>query len=125
MKRAIFLALLSLATTSAFAQTPSVPPLSLAQNQPSDGVPPDGPAPGGPRPGQDWGAPPPPPPPHGPHGRAEGPPPPPPPKGAFFRFAQTPNGTALAEVKCADDEPIKVCADVAMSLMDKLNASKH
>jgi len=52
MKRAIFLALLSLATTSAFAQTPSAPPLTLAQNQPPDAVPPDGPAPGGPRPGR-------------------------------------------------------------------------
>ncbi|MGU3328633.1 hypothetical protein ACLBXB_16990 [Methylobacterium mesophilicum] len=83
--------------TAAIAQTP--PP----------GGPPPGPAAGGP----------PPPPPRGPP-RAPGPgggPPPPPPKGAHFRLER---GDARIDVKCADEDSMKACADITLQLLDKL-----
>jgi hypothetical protein len=45
------------------------------------------------------------------------PPPPPPSKAAHFRIA---SGDTKIDVKCADDEPTKVCADVLLQIMDKL-----
>ncbi|MCJ2135239.1 hypothetical protein MKK69_14450 [Methylobacterium sp. J-026] len=87
-----------LSGTVAFAQTPPPPP-------------------GGPRPGPEAGAPPPPPP-GGPR-RGPGPdgPPPPPPRGAHFVIAR---GDARLDVKCADDETTKACADITLQLLDKL-----
>ncbi|WFS04604.1 hypothetical protein [Rhizobium tumorigenes] len=115
---------------TAFAQQPPAPP-----------------PPGGPAPVVDPGAPPPPPPapplrggpggpggpdggpdrmgppPGGPDGdmglRGHRPPPPPPPsKAAHFHID---HGDTRIDVKCADDEPMKVCSDTLMQLMDRLN----
>lgn len=72
-------------------------------------------------------APPPPPPgadmpnPHGPgmagpKGDRRGPPPPPPSKAAHFRLESA--GVTL-DVKCADDEPMQACADIALQLLDR------
>ncbi|KJF74219.1 hypothetical protein [Agrobacterium arsenijevicii] len=65
--------------------------------------------------------PPPPPKPRGPeedepHGRM--PPPPPPPKGAHFHIEE---GEVKVDVKCADDEPMKACADILMQIIDRLD----
>jgi len=46
-------------------------------------------------------------------------PPPPPSKAAHFRVE---NGGTKIDIKCADDEPTKVCADVLLQLIDKLAA---
>jgi len=82
------------------------------------------PPPGGPRPGPEAGAPPPPPPPGGPHAGPRGPrggpdAPPPPPKAAHFRLER---GDTALDVKCAADEPMRACADIAVQLLDKLSA---
>ena len=98
--------------TAAIAQTP---PPGGPRPGPEAGAPP--PPPGGPRrgPGPD-GAPPPPP--GGPQ-RGPGPdgPPPPPPKGAHFRLER---GDARIDVKCADEDSMKACADITLQLLDKL-----
>jgi hypothetical protein len=93
-----------LSGTVAFAQTPPPPP-------------------GGPRPGPEAGAPPPPPPPGGPQRGPDGPPPPPPPppKGAHFILER---GDARIDVKCADDDPTKACADITLQMLDKLTTLK-
>jgi hypothetical protein len=66
-----------------------------------------------------------PPPPDGPRGGPETAPPPPPPpppsKGAHFIFER---GDARIDVKCADDEPMKVCADITLQMLDKLSTLK-
>jgi hypothetical protein len=80
------------------------------------------PPPAGPRPGPEAGAPPPPPPggPHGgPRGQRGGPDAPPPPKAAHFRLER---GDTALDVKCAADEPMRACADIALQLLDKLAA---
>ncbi|GJD32465.1 hypothetical protein PMNALOAF_3738 [Methylobacterium adhaesivum] len=81
------------------------------------------PPPAGPRPGPEAGAPPPPPPPGGPHGGPRGPrggpDAPPPPKAAHFRLER---GDTALDVKCAADEPMRACADIALQLLDKLAA---
>lgn len=46
--------------------------------------------------------------------------PPPPSKAAHFKIK---SGGTMIDVKCADDEPTKVCADVLMQIMDKLQPS--
>ena len=43
--------------------------------------------------------------------------PPPPSKAAHFRVEE---GGRKIDIKCADDEPTKVCADVLLQLIDKL-----
>ncbi len=55
---------------------------------------------------------------HGPRGGRDGerPPPPPPSKAAHFRLEK---GDLKLDVKCADDEPMKSCADIALQLLDK------
>ncbi|CAA2158688.1 hypothetical protein MBRA_03948 [Methylobacterium brachiatum] len=93
------------------------------------------PPPGGPRPGPEAGAPPPPPRavpgavpvrtgrPAAPGGPQRGPgpdgppPPPPPPKGAHFRLER---GDTRIDVKCADEDSMKACADITLQLVDKL-----
>ena len=45
------------------------------------------------------------------------PPPPPPSKAAHFRVQR---GDVALDVKCADDESMKVCADLAMQMLDKV-----
>ena len=51
--------------------------------------------------------------------RGEGPPPPS--KAAHFRVEQGDNGI---DVKCADDEPMRACADIAMQLLDRLGITQ-
>lgn len=58
-----------------------------------------------------------PPPPDGPRGHR--PPPPRPPKAAHFRIER---GDTAVDIKCADDEPMKGCADFTLQLLDKLQA---
>ena len=90
-------------------QPPAPPPAPMEAGQPDDG------------------APPPPPPGHGKHGErgprggrdGERPPPPPPSKAAHIRLEQ---GDLKLDVKCADDEPMKTCADIALQLLDKAAA---
>lgn len=92
--------------TAAFAQAPPPPP-------------------GGPRPGPEVGAPPPPPPGDprrgpGPDGPPPPPPPPPPPSRAAHIVLE--RGDARLDVKCADDDSTKACADVALQMLDRLAA---
>ncbi len=73
----------------------------------------------GPRSPAPQAAPSPPPPPAGPR-REEGPLPPPS-KAAHFRVEQGDNGI---DVKCADDEPTRACADIAMQFLDRLGITQ-
>jgi hypothetical protein len=85
----------------------------------------------GPRPSAPGAAPSPPPQPGGPitTGQAPQPPagsqrgevPPPPSKAAHFRVEQ---GDNAIDVKCADDEPMRACADIAMQLLDRLGITQ-
>jgi hypothetical protein len=52
--------------------------------------------------------------------RGEGPPPPPS-KAAHFRVEQ---GDDTVDVKCADDEPMRACADIAMQFLDRLGITQ-
>ncbi|GJE50022.1 hypothetical protein GOFOIKOB_3064 [Methylobacterium tardum] len=107
-----------LSGTVAFAQTPPPPP-GGPRPGPEAGAPPPPPPPGGPRRGPDADAPPPPP--GGPQRGPDGPPPPPPPKGAHFILER---GDARIDVKCADDDPTKACADITLQMLDKLTTLK-
>lgn len=99
--------------TAVVAQ-PGPPPPDSPRSGSEAGAPPS-PPPGGRRPGPEAGAPPP------PGGSRRGPDAPPPPKGAHFRFER---GDARINVKCADDEPMKACADITLQLLDKLSSLK-
>ncbi len=44
----------------------------------------------------------------------------PPAKAAYFRIRQ---GDAWLEVRCAEGEPMKACADVVLQILDRSNAS--
>lgn len=103
---------LALLTGGAMAQQAPAPNGAQAAPPPAAAAP-------GPM-GADAGAPPPPPP-GGPRGPGPGPklPPPPPPRGAHFLLTR---GDASLDVKCADDEPMKNCADIALQMLDKLQA---
>ncbi len=113
-KTAALLGAAALLFATAVVAQPAPPP-DGPRNGPEAGAPP--PPPGGRRPGPEAGAPPP------PGGPRRGPdaPPPPPPKGAHFRFER---GDARIDVKCADDEPMKACADITLQLLDKLSNLK-
>jgi hypothetical protein len=55
---------------------------------------------------------------------AGGPPnerPPPPSKAAHFRIEQ---GDNAIDVKCADDEPMRACSDIAMQFLDRLGITQ-
>ncbi|MDI6027185.1 hypothetical protein QBK99_13390 [Corticibacterium sp. UT-5YL-CI-8] len=54
-------------------------------------------------------------------GRGDMPPPPPPSKAAHFRVQQ---GDMNIDVKCADDEPMAACADIALRLVDAVQAQR-
>jgi hypothetical protein len=69
------------------------------------------PPPGGTRPGPEAGAP--------PGGPRRGPDAPPPPKAAHFRLER---GETAVDVKCADEEPMKACADLTLQMLDRLAA---
>ena len=104
--------LVALGATAALAQAPPPPPGGPAGARPSMDAPPPPPPPGGPRGAMD-GPPPPPP--------GMRPPPPPPSKAAHFRVEQ---GDMKVDVKCADDEPMKACADIAIQMIDKVATPK-
>ncbi len=75
---------------------------------------------GGPGPMGGPGMPPPPPGgPRGPGGPGMMPPPPPPSRAAHFHLQR---GDALVDVKCADDDTTKACADTVNAMLDKLAA---
>jgi hypothetical protein len=85
------------------------------------------PPPGAPPPAGMKAPPPPPPPPGGPDamndegpGGPAGPPPPPPSKAAHFHME---NGNLTLDVKCADDDATKACADSVLQLLEKLQAA--
>ncbi|WP_027683945.1 hypothetical protein [Rhizobium leguminosarum] len=124
------LALAALAGT-AFAQQPPAPPSAgtpPAAAEPGSPPPPpppspsasddDGPMMGGPdappgdRPNYRW---------HGRRGdmgfRGHRPPPLPPSKAAHFRIE---DGNTRIDLKCAEDEPMKACADLLLQVMDRL-----
>jgi hypothetical protein len=61
----------------------------------------------------------PPPPPGGPAPRGQRPPPPPE-RAAHFRLQR---GDALLDVKCAEEETMKTCADLALQMVDRLQAT--
>ncbi len=92
-------------------------PAALAQTAPAPGAPP---AAGQPGPMGGPGMPPPPPGgPRGPGGPGMMPPPPPPSRAAHFHLQR---GDALVDVKCADDDTTKACADTVNAMLDKLAA---
>jgi hypothetical protein len=115
-----FVVAAALLATAALAQPPQPP--SGGPRQPAPGAAPSSsPQPGGPtNTGQT-----PQPPVGGARGeappRAEGPPPPPPSKAAHFRVEQ---GDNAIDVKCADDEPMRACADIAMQFLDRLGIAQ-
>lgn len=115
MKSLILTALaVAIGTGAALAQAaPPPPPGGPAAGRPGTDAPPPPPPPGGPRGAMD-GPPPPP-------GMRAPPPPPPPSRAAHFRVEQ---GDMKVDVKCAADEPMKACAELAMQLVDKVAAMR-
>ncbi|RXT24056.1 hypothetical protein B5P46_19265 [Rhizobium leguminosarum] len=125
------LALAALAGT-AFAQQPPAPPSTGTPPAAAEpGSPPPPPSPSAPdddeqmtdrpdarpgdRPDYRW---------HGRRGdmgfrgfRGHRPPPPPPSKAAHFRIE---DGNTRIDLKCAEDEPMKACADLLLQVMDRL-----
>ena len=109
--------LLTLLAGGALAQTNTAPPPAptgaMTPNATMAAPPPPPPGPGA-MDADGAGAPPPPPP-----GDRRGPPPPPPSPAAHFRLVR---GDTVLDVKCADNEPMKSCADIAQQMLDKLQA---
>jgi hypothetical protein len=101
----------ALLATAAFAQPPQ-PPSSGSRPSAPAAAPSPAPQPGGPtttgQPPQPPGIP-----------RSESPPPPS--KGAHFRIEQ---GDNAIDVKCADEEPMRACADIAMQFLDRLGITQ-
>ncbi|MDP9561145.1 UNVERIFIED_ORG: hypothetical protein J2740_002334 [Rhizobium nepotum] len=96
-----------IAAGSSFAQQPPPPPGPADAGSRADAPPPPPPpGPGGPR-EAGWR--------DGPHGKRM---PPPPSKAAHFRIE---DGERKIDVKCADEEPMKACADIMMQIIDKMN----
>lgn len=117
-KTAALLGASALLFATAAVSQPAPPPPDGPRGGPEAGAPP--PPPGGRRPGPEVGGPQPP---GGPRrGPDASPPPPPPPKGAHFIFER---GNAHIDVKCADDEPMKACADITLQMLDKLSTLKQ
>ncbi|WP_160003551.1 hypothetical protein [Rhizobium sp. 18055] len=111
---------------SAFAQQPPAPPPGaeppVADQQLAPPPPPGGPdAMNAPRAPRDLADAPRRGPGHGEFGlRGHRPPPPPPPsKAAHFRIE---DGDTKIDIKCADDEPTKACADLLLQVIDKLGS---
>lgn len=50
------------------------------------------------------------------------PPPPPPSKAAHFRIE---DGDTKIDLKCAEDEPMKACADLLIQVMDRLQGAEQ
>jgi hypothetical protein len=103
----------ALLATAAFAQPPQ-PPSNGQRPSPPGAAPPPPPQPGGTiavtgqAPQPPAGSP-----------RSEGSPPPS--KAAHFRVEQ---GDNAIDVKCADEEPMRACADIAMQLLDRLGITQ-
>jgi hypothetical protein len=98
--------------TAAFAQPPQ-PPSSGPRSSAPGAAPSPSPQPGSPAttghaPQPPAGGP-----------RSEGPPPPS--KAAHFRIEQ---GDNAIDVKCADDEPMRACSDIAMQFLDRLGITQ-
>ncbi len=111
---------LAILAGGALAQAAPPPPPGGPPAMPGMKAPPP-PPPGGPDAMDDGPGGPPPPPPGGPHG-GPGPGghrPPPPSKAAHFRIE---HGDTALDIKCAEDEPMKACADLTLQLIDKLEA---
>jgi hypothetical protein len=87
-------AAVALLATTAMAQAPQPPSGPARSPNPQAVAPPTAPAPSAPR--------------------SEGPPPS---KAAHFRVEQ---GDSGIDVTCADDEPMRACADLAMQFLDRL-----
>ena len=95
----------------------AAPPVAGAPMPDADGMTPPPPPPGGPRAGgpgpmADRG-------PAGPDGRRG--PPPPPPRGAHIDLQR---GDLRLNLQCAEEEPTKTCADLAMQMVDHLQAPR-
>ena len=107
---------LAILTSAALAQ-PAEPPPPPGAPPPVGTKAPPPPPPGGPDamndegPGGPAG-------PGGPHGYR--PPPPPPSKAAHFHLK---NGDLTFDVKCADEDATKACADSVLELLEKLQAA--
>jgi hypothetical protein len=99
--RTVVLSLAGLALLTSAVLAQSAPPAPPPPPGPTAGAVPDAP---------------PPPPPGGPQGHR---PPPPPSPAAHFNLE---NGDRHLDVKCADSEPMKSCADIVMQLLDRLHA---
>jgi hypothetical protein len=123
---------IALLTGGAFAQPSGQPPTPPAPGMAAPPPPAPGLAPPPPPPPRaappavgpsaeagDMDGPPPPPPPGGPGPRGQRPPPPPE-RAAHFHLQ---HGDALIDVKCADEEPMKACADLALQMIDRLQAA--
>ncbi len=115
---------LLLFTLGAFAQQDPPPPPPAPDAPVTDMAPP--PPPPGAEAGQIDEEMAPPPPPHGKGPREERGPkrgrdaergPPPPSKAAHFRLEK---GDMKIDVKCADDEPARACADITLQLIDRI-----
>ena len=103
-----------LIVTAAFAQAP-LPHPPAAGPQAQDMLPP--PPPGS----EEWAAGPHGPGPHGPKGDR-----PPPPRGSAIHIERGNDGAMRLDVKCADSDTTKDCADVTSQLLEKLNGTaKH
>ena len=125
MKRFLLagLALSALAGTAIAQTTPPPPPHGGEQAAPSPDVAPrprvdaddiDDAAPRPPREAREHG-----------HMRPEGhrPPPPPPPSRAAHFHIKT--GDTKIDVKCAENEPMKVCADLLLQILDRVERSNY
>jgi hypothetical protein len=112
MMKAVLISGLTLALFAggAMAQQADAPPPNAPPPQAGMKAPPPGTGPEAADGNHDG---PPPPPPHGPHDHH----PPPPSKAAHFRLEQ---GDTRLDVKCADDEPMRACADVTLQMLDRL-----
>jgi hypothetical protein len=105
------------AAWTSHAQAQAAPPAASAPAPAADSATPP-PPPGGPGPVTDAGGPPPPGGPDGPRGHRP-PPPPPPSRAAHIHLGR---GDTVLDLKCAEDEPMKTCADLALQLLDRLQA---
>jgi hypothetical protein len=103
----------ALLATAAFAQAPqrpsASPRLPAHGAEPSPSPQPNGPTTTGQAPQPAAG------------GQFGGGPPQPPSKAAHFRVEQ---GDNAIDVKCADEEPMRACADIAMQFLDRLGITQ-
>lgn len=109
-------AVLAQTTPAPAGMTQAAPPVAVAPMADPDGMAPPPPPPGGPRAGgpgsmADRG-------PGGPEGRRG--PPPPPPRGAHIDLQR---GDLRLNLQCAEGESTKTCADLALQMLDHVQAA--